>query len=282
MTYRNRIGVFRHRLLCALLSLCLLACTGWAPALADYVPPATLAFGIVADAADSASVPYLFRQPDDKADVQLILPIGSTVEVFEDVDVDWVRVNFAPYDGYVRKEHLKLYAQEALFLADATPTYEAGSHTVGTDLPAGLYEFIVPEKAVETLEISLNGASRSYELTGGFGPFGYYLPEGATLTLSGGQFRPMVDRGYDFSDHDARYARFGRFLTCKTISAGFFTVELAPGAESGYFVVSSLPEEEDLAVELRRVEILPGKSYEEFVSEGMFVEYYNCISPGNG
>lgn len=277
-----RLKAFRRGLLCAALALCLLCATGWAPARADYAPPPTLAFGVVTDSATPDALSYLRTQPDDQSKVVVILPVGSSVEVFEDVDEDWVRVNAAPYDGYIRKEHLKLYPTETLFLADATSTYEAGSYTIGEDVPAALYAFTVPEKVVETLEIALNEASRSYELTGGYGNFAFYLPEGAAVTLSGGHFTPMEDHGFDFSDHDARYARYGRFLTCKSISAGYFIVELAPGAESGYFVVSSLPDEEDLSVELRRVEILPGEPYEEFVPEGMLVEYYNCISPGNG
>ncbi|HML48920.1 MAG TPA: SH3 domain-containing protein [Clostridia bacterium] len=282
MKHRMNWGASRRNLMCAALALCLLCAVAWVPAQADYVPPPTLAFGIVIDSANSEALPYLYEKPDDKSNAVTMLPVGSSLEVYEDVDEDWVRVNAAPYGGYIRKEHLKLYPADALFLEDTAPIYEAGSYAVGTDLSAGLYSFTVAEKAVETLEIALNGSSRSYEMTGGYGTYDYYLPEGATVTLSGGHFAPMVDRGFDFPDHDARYARFGRFVTCKSISAGYFTVELAPGAESGYFVVSSLADEEDLSVELRRVEIVPGKAYEEIVPEGMFVEYFNCISPGNG
>jgi len=280
MEYRTRWSAFRRSLLSAALALCLLAAV--APAQADSMPPPTLAFAVIVDSADSDSLHYLYRKPDEQSEVVIILPVGSSIEIIEDVDEDWACANAAPYEGYVRKENLKLYPVDEIFLEDTAPTYEAGSYTVGTDMPAGLYEFMAPEKAIENLEIALNGAARSYELTGGYGNFAFYLPEGATVTLSGGNFTPMINPGYGFSDHDARYARFGRFITCKTVSAGMLNVELAPGAESGYLTISSLSEEEDLSVELRRVEILPGQKYQEFVSQGMFVEFYNCISPGNG
>ena len=280
--HRTSRSASRSALRCVALALCLFCAAGWIPALADYTPPPTLAFGIVIDAAESETLPFLLSQPNDQADVTTILPVGSSVEVFEEVDEDWVRVNAAPYTGYVRREHLKWYAPEMLFVADPTPTYEAGSYTAGVDLPSGLYSFAVPAEAVETLEIALGEASRSYGLTGGYGNYDFFLPEGAAVTLSGGSFAPVVDRGFDFSDGNARHARYGRFITGKSISSGYFVVELAPGAESGYFVISSLADEEDLSVELRRVEILPGARYEEVVPEGMFVEYYNCISPGNG
>lgn len=274
--------VFRNKKLDSLLALCLLACM-MVPlgAVADYVPPPTLGIGIIIDSGNDA-FPYLHAEANDASEIRVLIPIGGTVEIIGMDGDEWYQVNHVPYEGYIRKEHVQFYSHEAIFPEDITTTYEAGTYTVAEDMASGLYVFTVPKGVQATLDITLGEASRQHELTGGYGVFTYYLPEQAQITLSDGSFMALEDRGYDFSDRDARYAQIGRFFTAKNISAGFFVVELAPGATSGYYVVSSIADDENLEVELVRVEVKPGDSLTTMVPEGMIFEYYNCYSPGNG
>ncbi len=211
------------------------------------------------------------------------LPAGETVLLVRDLG-EWSQVLLANSNGYfIRSKYLQPLRIPALSGESIKVAHGAGVYTAGTDLPPDIYAFSAPEGASGALEITRqDGFIRRIEAANG-DFYNFYLPEGASLSITGGGMLTGMNTTFLWWQPDGTgstaFTGNGRFLPYVNFD-GQLHVELAPGAEEGYFIVSSLADE--IVGEPKRVPVRPGDRITIDAGHGDFVEIHNCTISTNG
>lgn len=167
--------------------------------------------------------------------------------------------------------------------AEGDLSFGEGSYTVGGDLPSGLYTFTVQAGGAGELTITIDGALAHQYAPKPGSPYAVFLPDGAKVKLSGKGGLTNKTEWLDITGEG--YAKGARCLVGAQLVSGTVYISVAPGAESGYFIISNFENEIGGGLAPERVDLLPGLVAKPFLEEGQFIELVDCVireAPGNG
>lgn len=241
----------------------------------------TIGYGYVVNTDDGYAPTYLHptENTDDNQMVDQyaageILPIKSQLAQFYQLD------EFAC--TYIASRHIRYYALSDL-LSGTAGSFDAGDYQAGDDLRSALYTLKNGRATV-----TYGDRTKTYET---IGDCTFYLPAGATLTIERGTLVPADQTKLVTQDREQASDVSGRyFVGTQMVSRRHwdYQVRAAAGAESAYYVISTLIND-DLTQDITREEIRstlePGETYTISVYEGETIEFFHCdveVFYGNG
>lgn len=194
-----------------------------------------------------------------------------------------VRGMYPPF-FFVRSEQIKKYPFATLYGGEKAETsFSAGDYLVGRDFPEGVYSFQAPKKGSATIRLTgQDGAlRRTYKPKPGTF-YSAFFPKGAKVSIEGDGVLESINRQWIRNTTTSEFPEdsTGRYVVGPNIEPGGIGIRVMDGATSGYYVVSSLEDEQ--GAEPERVYLKPGETAYVLLDPGVFLEVYNCTLWING
>ncbi len=234
-------------------------------------------FAVSAEGGDSA-ISYV--NPSENEEIVLYYGIGDPFTVVGKLPV-FFQLHDYDSDSFIPAINTKYYDLDGLF--SGTGSFSAGSYAVGIDIKSALYTLRAGKATV-----TLGDKNKTYE---SIGDCTFFLPSGATLTIESGSVSPAKREMLLTQDKEFAADISGRYLVGQQmVSRGQwdYKIRMAEGAESAYYIVSSLINDDlsqEITREEMRVDLEPGETYLLTLYESEMVEFHHCdveVFYGNG